>query len=101
MVLGIDGVSVRVRRGLLVMVEEMMTAGSLEIIVVLSWVGGLILEYLKDLVAAESQEGAHKGTDVVDPVVAVEAGDDGRTEGSSRVDRSACPVGRTDVGNED
>ena len=80
MILRFDGVSVRVRHGLLAMVEEVMAAGSLDIIVILSWVGGLILKHLKDLVAAESQEGTHKGADVVDPVIAVEAGDDRRTE---------------------
>lgn len=101
MILGFDGVSVRVRRGLLFMVEKVMAAGSLDIIVVLSWVGGLILEHLKDLIAAESQEGTHKGAEVVDPVVAVEAGDDRRAERSSRVDRGARPVCRTDVSNED
>lgn len=101
MILGFDGVSVSVGHRLLSMVEEVMAARSLEVIVVLSWVGGLVLKYLEDLVAAESQERTHKWADVVDPVVTVEANNDRRTERSSRVDGCACPVGRTDVGNED
>ncbi|KAI6769500.1 hypothetical protein HG530_004129 [Fusarium avenaceum] len=51
--------------------------------------------------SAEGKERAHEGSDVVDPVVAVEASDDGRTERSGRVDGCARPVGCTDVGNED
>jgi hypothetical protein len=101
MILGLDGVSVGVRHGLLSMTEEVMVAGPLEIIVVLSWVGSLILEHLEDLVTAESQERTHKGPDVVDPVVTVEASDDRRTERSSRVDGCARPVSCTDVGNKD
>jgi hypothetical protein len=80
MVLGLDGVRVSVGHGLLSVVEEVVAAGSLEIIVVLSWVGSLILEHLKDLVAAESQERTQKGPDIVDPVVTVEARDDRRSE---------------------
>lgn len=101
MILGLDVVSVSVGHGFLSVAEEVMVARPVKIIVILSRVGSLILEHLKDLVAAESQERTHKGPDVVDPVVTVEARDDRRTEGSSRVDGCARPVGRTDVGDED
>jgi hypothetical protein len=100
-VLGLNRVSMGMGHGLLSVAEEVMVAGSLEIIIVLSRVGSLILEHLKNLVAAESQERTHKGPDIVDPVVTVEARDDRRTEGSGRVDGRARPVGRTDVGDED
>ncbi|KAI6761361.1 hypothetical protein HG531_001914 [Fusarium graminearum] len=101
MILGLDVVSVSVGHGFLSVAEEVMVARPVKIIVILSRVGSLILEHLKDLVAAESQERTHKGPDVVDPVVTVEARDDRRTEGSGRVDGCARPVGRTDVGDED
>lgn len=76
MVLGLKSVGLGVRDGLLlVMAEEVMLATPLQIIIVLARIGSLILEHLKDLVAAEGQERAHEGTEVVDPIIPMETSD--------------------------
>lgn len=76
MVLGLKSVGLGVSDGLLlVMVKEVMLATPLQIVIILARVGGLILEHLKDLVAAEGQERAHEGTKVVDPIIPMETSD--------------------------
>lgn len=76
MVLGLKSVGLGVRDGLLlVMAEEVMPATPLQIIIILARIGSLILKHLKDLVAAEGQERAHEGTEVVDPIIPMETSD--------------------------
>lgn len=69
-------------------------------VIVLSGVRRLVLEPLEHGVDQERQNCTGEGADPVDPVVVDKAGDDGRPEGASRVDRCSGPVCGGDVRDE-
>ena len=65
----------------------------LEIVVVLAWIGRLPVQDLEKVEEPRGEEGAERGTEPVDPVVAGEGVvDDVRAEGAGRVDAGAGVV---------
>lgn len=73
----------------------------LDIFSVLARVGSPVLEPLEQAVHSPGEESTHEGSQPVDPVVADEAGNHGRAEGTSRVDGGAGVIGPAHVRHED
>jgi hypothetical protein len=63
------------------------------VVIILSWVRYLVLEYLDELVEDDGDDGAAGGADPVDPVFGVEdAGYDAGSEGTGWVEGAASVV---------